>query len=88
MNHIAKLIILINKTQRIKPEIGQEQFSFNQDTGAKNATFMIRITSEGSIQKDVYMCFIDDAKAFDKAQHKNSLNYMRNICLYIKSSDR
>ena len=70
MSHITKLIlrIIMKRAQnRITPEIGKQQCSFVRDAGTRNAIFMIRMLSEGAIemQKDVFICFIDYAKAFD-----------------------
>lgn len=49
MKHIIKL--LINKIRnRIKPKMGQEGFSFVQDSGTRDTIFMIRITPEQPIQ--------------------------------------
>ena len=46
---------------RIRPEIGIEWCVYVEDTGMRNAIFMVRMISERAIenQKDVYMCFID-----------------------------
>lgn len=40
MNHIAQ--------SRIRPEIGQKQFV--QDTGTRNAIYMIKVLSEQAVQ--------------------------------------
>ena len=57
---------------RIRPEIAKEQFGFVQDAGIRNATFVLRMLSERAIemQKDLYVCFVDYTKAFDKVQHE------------------
>ena len=69
ISHITKLIlrIIIEKAcSRIRPEIGIEQCGFVEDTGKRNAIFMVRMVSERAIEKHVYMCFTDYTKAFDK----------------------
>ena len=71
MNHIIKLILRIIMERvhnRITPESGKEQCGFVEDTGT---VFMDRMIFERAIEKqrDVYMCFIDYTKAFDRVQH-------------------
>ena len=53
---------------RIRPETEVEQCGFVEDTGTRNAIFMVRMISERTIEKqgDVYMCWIDCTKAFDR----------------------
>ena len=50
MNHITKIllrIIVLRTRSRIRPEIGKEQCGFMQDTGTRNAIFMVlRVISE------------------------------------------
>ena len=71
---------------RIRPEIGIEQCSFVADTGMRNARFMVRMISVKAIEKqgDVYMCFIDYTKAFDRVQHDELLKILMNLDLYGK----
>lgn len=77
MHYIFKLIrILINRAcRRIRPEIGQEPRSFVQDTGTKNAIFMIGMQSEQTVQikNDLYLYFIDCTNTFDDVRHKGPL---------------
>ena len=42
------------------------------DRGTRNAIFVLRLMAERAIemQKDLCVCFIDYAKAFDKVRHK------------------
>ena len=74
MSHMTKLIlkiIMMRARCKIRPEIGREQCGFVEDSGTRNAIFMVRMISERAIemQKDVYMCFIDYTKAFDNVKH-------------------
>jgi len=43
------------------------------DKGTRNAIFLLRTLSERSIemQKDLYVCFVDYVKAFDKNPTQN-----------------
>ena len=48
--------------------------------------FMVRMISEraNEKQRDVYMCFIDYTKAFDRAQYDELLKMLMNLDLYGK----
>ncbi|XP_042870688.1 uncharacterized protein LOC122252328 [Penaeus japonicus] len=68
---------------RIRPEIGNVQYGFVQDAGTRNAIWMVRMLSERAIemQKDLFMCFIDYTKAFDKVQHEELLRLLQGLDL-------
>ena len=54
MSHSTKLIlrIIMEKVcSRIRSEIGKEQCGFVEDTGTRNAIFMVRMISERAIEK-------------------------------------
>ncbi len=84
MSHMTKVIlkILLQRIRgRTKGEISEEQFGFMPDKGTRNAIFTLRMISERCIemQKDVYICFIDYAKAFDKVQHEQLFNILQGL---------
>ncbi|MCH9665805.1 MAG: hypothetical protein K0U41_08180 [Gammaproteobacteria bacterium] len=86
MSHIIKLIlriIMIRARNKIRPEIGEQQYGFVQDAATRNAIFMVRMLSERAIemQKDLYICFIDYTKAFDKVQHEKLWKLIENLDL-------
>ena len=58
---------------KILPELSETQFGFMQDNGIRNAIFSLRTLKERAIevQKDLYVCFIDYSKAFNKVKHSN-----------------
>ena len=43
-----------------------------EDSGTRNAIFILRMLSERAIemQRRLYVCFIDNIKAFDKVRHE------------------
>ena len=47
----------------------------------RNAIFILRMIAERSIemQKDLYVCFIDYTKAFDKVKHKELIDMLQQI---------
>ena len=86
MSHVVKIllrILMMRARSRIKPEIGKEQFGFVQDAGTRNAIFILRMLSERAIemQKDLYVCFIDYTKAFDKVQHEELFKLLHGLDL-------
>ena len=87
MSHITKLILRIiveRVCSRIRPEFGIEQCGFVEDTGMRNAIFMVRMISERAVekQKNVYMCFIDYTKTCNRVQHDELLRMLMNLDLY------
>ena len=54
-----------------------------EDRGTRNAIFMMRSIAEREIemQRDLYVCFIDYTKAFDKIRHKNLMQILNNLGL-------
>ena len=63
---------------RTADEVAKEQYGFVPDKGTRNAIFLLRILAERSIQmqKNVYICFLDYVKAFDKVQHKTLIEML------------
>ncbi|XP_047494947.1 uncharacterized protein LOC125043038 [Penaeus chinensis] len=88
-SHIIKNIlrvIMARSRSRTRPEIGKEQCGFVEDAGTRNAIWMVRMLSERAIemQRDLYLCFIDYTKAFDKVQHEELLKALQSIDLVGK----
>ena len=54
-----------------------------KDTGTRNAIFTLRMICERSIemQKDLYLCFFDYTKAFDRVNHEQLLDMLQNLDL-------
>ena len=57
-----------------------------EDAGTRNAIFVLRVITERAVemQKDIYMCFIDYAKAFDKVRHQELFEDLDKLDLYRK----
>ena len=84
MSHIIKIIlkvIMARARNKIRPEIADVQCGFVEDMGTRNAIWMVRMLTERAIemQKDLYMCFIDYTKAFDKVQHEELLRLLQTL---------
>ena len=81
MSHttIIHLRGLMNRARsKLKPEIPNVQYGFVEDKSTRNAIFIARMISERAIemQKNLYLCFIDYAKAFDKVKHEQLINML------------
>ena len=84
MSHATKMImtILLRRIQsKVAAEVSEEQFGFKQNSGTREAIFTMRNITETYIneQKDIYACFIDYAKAFDRVQHAKIIECLKNI---------
>ena len=71
MSHITKVIlrvIMMRARRCTKPEIRQEQCGFVEDTGTRNAIFIVRTLCERAIevQHDLYLCFLIMPKRLTK----------------------
>ena len=74
MSHVMKLLLRITLDrieQKVEEEIGETQSRFRRGKGTREGIFNLRTILERylEVQRDVYVCFIDDEKAFDRVYH-------------------
>ena len=86
MSQITKImlrVILRRIRAKLRPQISQQQFGFVAGKGTRNAIFALRVLAERAIdvQKDLYVCFVDYEKAFDKVRHQDLFNILNDIGL-------
>ena len=79
MPHVTKLLLkIILERIRIKvdTEVGDTQFGFRKKSGTREAIFCLNIANQKYIDnnKEIYACFIDYAKAFDRVQHHEMIS--------------
>ena len=57
-----------------------------KDRGTRKAIYMMRLMAERAIemQRDLYVCFVDYKKAFDRVKHKNLMGMPNDIKIDIK----
>ena len=84
MSHITKVLlrVLLRRMRKcLRPEISRTQFGFVPDKGTRNAIFTLSMLMERCIQvqKDLYICFIDYSKAFDKVRHDELFNILASL---------
>jgi len=74
-------IILRRIIRIILPQIPTHQYGFMPERGTRNAIFVLRMLCERSIehQQEVFLCFIDYQKAFDKVRHSQLLTILKRI---------
>ena len=76
MSHLTKVIlriIMARMRKSLRPEISQLQVGFVPDKSTRNAIFTL------SMLKDLYLCFIDYSKAFDKVRHEKLFNILEHL---------
>ena len=84
MAHTTKLllkIVLARIRNKLEQEIAETQFGYRKHSGTREAIFALRTICERCIQmqREVYLCFIDYSKAFDKVQHDKMMELL-NKC--------
>ena len=84
MSHTLKLflqIILQRVRRKLILQIKDYQYRFMSDRRTRNAIFTLRMLCERAIehQQNVFLCFIDYQKAFDKVRHNLLLNMLKYI---------
>ena len=84
MPHITKIFlrVILNRIKtRINIEVGEEQFGFRAGSGTREGIFCLNILAQKHIEvnKDLYVCFIDYAKAFDRVKHCELIECLKSI---------
>ena len=84
MSHILKILLRII-LHRIRPKIESEidgaQSGFMSGKGTREGIFNIKMIMEKylEVKKDVYVCFIDYEKAFDRVSHGKMIQCLNDI---------
>jgi len=84
--HAAKVLIRI-LTKRIEAKvegisyIADDQLRFRRGKGTRDAIAALRVIGERSLQhgKDLYVCFVDYEKAFDRVKWHKMMWMLKNI---------
>ena len=84
MSQITKVllrVLMLRMRKSLRPEIAKTQFGFVPDKGTRNAIFTLSMLMERCIevQKDLYICFIDYSKAFDKVKHDKLFEMLNQL---------
>ncbi|KAI5735741.1 hypothetical protein M8J77_022050 [Diaphorina citri] len=84
--HLTKAItrILIKRIEsKIEQHLGEDQFGFRKGRGTRDAMGCMRMMGEKMIEvnKNLYVCFIDWEKAFDRVDWNILLRVLKEIDL-------
>ena len=84
MSHMTKLLLKIIQKRviaKIDQEISIFQSGFRPRIGTREGIFNLRIICERIIElgQDVFICFIDYKKAFDKVKHSKLMECLKEI---------
>ncbi|KAG1656246.1 Retrovirus-related Pol polyprotein from type-1 retrotransposable element R2 [Nymphon striatum] len=84
MSHLVKILlrVVIERIRnKLLPEISEVQYGYRKDKSTINAILVLRMLGERAIehQQDVFICFIDYSKAFDKVQHTKLIKLLEQI---------
>ena len=84
MSHVTKLLLKIiqqRMANKIVREVSRLQSGFRPRTGTREGICNMRTTCERAtdVQKDVYICFIDYTKAFDRVKHFKMIEFLSEI---------
>lgn len=84
MSHTLKIFLKIihNRIYRkYEDNIGETQFGFRNSMGTREALFTMQVLIQRcrDVSCDVYICFIDYAKAFDRCQHEKMISALQRI---------
>ena len=89
MSHVTKLLLkIIQKriVRRIEEEISHLQSGFRSGMGTRDVIFNFRLLCEKALEinQDVYICFIDYTKAFDKVKHHMMIECLTELGVPIE----
>lgn len=84
ISHASKIMLQILKDRlesKIEAQLGQDQFGFRRGRGTRDAIGAMRLLSERFLEanKQLYVCFIDYEKAFDRVDWKKLLEIMKAV---------
>ena len=84
MSHLLKVIlkvILLRNRQKIEKEISNLQSGFTSGKGTREGIFNMRMICERycNVNKNIYACFIDYEKAFDRVNHELMIKCLQDI---------
>ena len=95
ISHAAKILLKVLQ-KRIEAKVdavhflSDDQFGFRRGTGTRDAISTLRVLTERSLEvdRDVYVCFVDYEKAFDRVDWKKLMRALRRLSLGVDCRDR
>ena len=89
MSQVTKLLLKIvmdHMKGKIQAELDDGQSGFRQGKGTREGLLNLRLICERhlEVQKDVYICFLDYEKAFDRVRHEPLMQCLSEIGVHGK----
>ncbi|KAL0279224.1 UNVERIFIED_CONTAM: hypothetical protein PYX00_000829 [Menopon gallinae] len=86
MSHVLKLFLKIihgRIYRKCEEQISDTQLGFRGGLGTRDALFAIQVLVQRCLDmnKDVFLCFIDYEKAFDRVQHEKMIQILQQVGL-------
>jgi hypothetical protein len=86
MSHVLKLFLKVIQGRiynKCEETITESQFGFRNGLGTRDALFCMQVLVQRcmDMKKDIYACFIDYEKAFDRVQHEKLIKILQRIGL-------
>jgi len=86
ISHAATILLKVLR-KRIEAKVdtvrfhSDDQFGFRKGTGTRDAIGTLRVLTERSLEvdHDVYVCFVDYEKAFDRVDWKKLMRVLRRL---------
>src|SRR5277367_1279237 len=84
ISHASKIMLKV-LTKRIEAKakdlIGRNQFGFRRGCGTRDAIGVMRVLCERTMEhgNDVYICFVDFEKAFDRVSWEKMMKVLQNL---------
>src|SRR5215469_9357153 len=74
-------VVLKRIRNKIRSQISEEQYGFLKGKGIRNAIFALRNLAEKAfeVNQDLYLCFVDYEKAFDKVKHEDLMKMLEKL---------
>ena len=84
ISHACKILLnIIHSRIKVKVDshLSEEQNGFRKGKGTRESIFSLRVLSERAwqMQKDIYVCFVDFEKAFDRVYHGKLVKILEKI---------
>ena len=84
MSQVTKLLLKIvmdRMKMKVEAELDDAQSGFRQGKGTREGLLNLRLICERhlEVQKDVYICFLEYEKAFDRVRHEPLIQCLREI---------
>ena len=82
MSHVTKLLLKVMQQRmanKIDKEVSRLQSGFRPGTGTREGMFNLRTICETDVQKDVYICFIEYTKSFDRVKRLEMIECLSEI---------